>query len=248
MIFKKNNLLKKSLQERELSSMGEWVRFSKGTNPVDVLNEVKSNNIWNLTWEEVDKILDKNDIYFYKADNDIKIMMYVSGMKVNGVFGYGEHARVEDEYLNDLKKELSLFKDNREYMEKVNNHILVANVYNKFENEEELTVEDLKVVYQVNKELVGFTSALDQKLAEIKDERIKEKDIADIFEVDEKSIVFDMDDIDDTTEVMVGNLSVDEDNVDDLSNIKYVIGYVYLDNKKLKQKLHIKSSWGFEEL
>ena len=228
--------------------MGEWVRFSKGRNPLEVLNEVKNNNVWNLTWEEVDKVLDKNDIYFFKDNDDIKIMMYVSGMKVNGVFGYGEHARVEDEYLNDLKKELSLFKDNREYMEKVNNHILVSNVYNKFNNDEELNVDDLKVVYQVNKELIGFTSALDQKLSEIKEERIKEKDISEIFEVAEENIAFDMDDIEDTTEVMVGNLSVDEDNVDELSNIKYVIGYVYLDSKKLKQKLHIKSSWGFEEL
>ena len=228
--------------------MGEWVRFSKGTNPVDVLNEVKKNNIWNLTWEEVDKILDKNDIYFYKVDNDIKIMIYVSGMKVNGVFGYGEKARVEDEYLNELKKELSLFKDNREYMEKVNNHLQVAGVYKKFKDEVELDINDLKVVYQVNKELVGFTSALDQKLDEIKSERIKEKDIAEIFEVNEENVVFDIDDIDAKTEVMVGNLTVDEDNVELVSNIKYVIGYVYLLNKKLKSKLHIKSSWGFEEL
>jgi hypothetical protein len=175
-------------------------------------------------------------------------MIYVSGMKINGVFGFGEHARVEDEYLNDLKKELSLFKDNREYMEKVNNHILVSNVYKKFNNDEELNVDDLKVVYQVNKELIGFTASLDQKLSEIKEKRIKEKDIAEIFEVSEENIAFDMDDITDTTEVMVGNLSVDDDNIDTLSNIKYVIGYVYLDNKKLKQKLHIKSSWGFEEL
>ena len=228
--------------------MGEWVRFSKGTNPVDVLNEVKKNNIWNLTWEEVDKILDKNDIYFYKVDNDIKIMIYVSGMKVNGVFGYGEKARVEDEYLNELKKELSLFKDNREYMEKVNNHLQVAGVYKKFKDEVELDINDLKVVYQVNKELVGFTSALDQKLDEIKNERIKEKDIAEIFGVDEENVVFDIDDIDDASEVMVGNLTVDEDNVELVSNIKYVIGYVYLLNKKLKSKLHVKSSWGFEEL
>lgn len=228
--------------------MGEWIKYNKGSNPLDVLNEVKEKNVWNLNWEEVDKVLEKNDIYFFKVDNDIKLMIYVSGMKINGVFGFGEHARVEDEYLNDLKKELSLFKDNREYMEKVNNHILVSNVYKKFNNDEELNVDDLKVVYQVNKELIGFTSALDQKLSEIKEERIKEKDIAEIFDVSEENIAFDMDDIIDTTEVMVGNLSVDDDNIDILSNIKYVIGYVYLDNKKLKQKLHIKSSWGFEEL
>ncbi len=228
--------------------MGEWIKYNKGSNPLDVLNEVKENNVWNLNWEEVDKVLEKNDIYFFKVDNDIKLMIYVSGMKINGVFGFGEHARVDDEYLNDLKKELSLFKDNREYMEKVNNHILVSNVYKKFNNDEELNVDDLKVVYQVNKELIGFTASLDQKLSEIKEKRIKEKDIAEIFEVSEENIAFDMDDITDTTEVMVGNLSVDDDNIDTLSNIKYVIGYVYLDNKKLKQKLHIKSSWGFEEL
>lgn len=248
MIMKKNNLLKKNILERELCNMGEWIKYNKGSDPLDVLNEVKENNVWNLNWEEVDKVLEKNDIYFFKVDNDIKIMIYVSGMKINGVFGFGEHARVEDEYLYDLKKELSLFKDNREYMEKVNNHILVSNVYKKFNNDEELNVDDLKVVYQVNKELIGFTSALDQKLSEIKEKRIKEKDIAEIFDVSEENIAFDMDDITDTTEVMVGNLSVDDDNIDTLSNIKYVIGYVYLDNKKLKQKLHIKSSWGFEEL
>ena len=228
--------------------MGNWIKYNKGSNPVDVLNEVKSNNVWNLNWEEIDKVISNNDIYFYKDSDDIKLMLYVSGMKVNGVFGYGEKARVEDEYLDELKKELALFKDNREYMEKVNNHIQVASVYKKFNNEEELTVDDLKVVYQVNKPLEGFTSALDQKLAEIKEKRIKETDIAEIFNVDEEHIAFDSYDINEDTEVFVGNLSVDDDNIDTIQNIKYVIGYVYLDNKKLKNKVHVKSTWGFEIL
>ena len=228
--------------------MGNWIKYNKGSNPVDVLNEVKNNNIWNLNWEEIDKVLSTNDIYFYKDSDDIKLMLYVSGMKVNGVFGYGEKAKVEDEYLDELKKQISLFKDNREYMEKVNNHIQVANVYKKYVNEEDLTIDDLKVIYQVNKPLEGFTSALDQKINEIKEERIKEKDISEIFNVNEEHIVFDSYDINEDTEVMVGNLSVDDDNIDKIQNIKYVIGYIYLDNKKLKNKVHVKSSWGFEIL
>ena len=95
-----------NLQERELSNMGKWVKYNKGSNPVDVLNEVKDNNVWNLNWEEIDKVLSNNDILFFKDEDSIKLMLYVSGLKVNGVFGYGEKARVEDKYLDDLKKEL----------------------------------------------------------------------------------------------------------------------------------------------
>lgn len=237
-----------NLQERELSNMGKWVKYNKGSNPVDVLNEVKDNNVWNLNWEEIDKVLSDNDILFFIDEDSIKLMLYVSGLKVNGVFGYGEKARVEDKYLDDLKKELSLFKDNKEYMEKVNNHIQVANVYKKFNNDEELTIDDLKVVYQVNKPLEGFTGALDQKLDEIKENRIIEKDLSEIFDVNEELIVFDNEDITEETEVFVGNLSVDNDNIELIQNIKYVIGYVYLDDKKLKSKVHVKSSWGFEVL
>ena len=228
--------------------MKEWVKFNKGSNPLDVLNEVKDNNVWNLNREELYQVLDKNDILFFKDEGSIKLLLYVSGLKVNGVFGYGEKARVEDIYLDDLKKELSLFKDNREYMEKVNNHIQVAEVYKKFNNDEELNVDDLKVVYQVNKPLEGFTSALDQKLEEIKKERIIEKDLSELFDVSDEHIAFYSDDINEDTEVYVGNLSVDNDNIDLIQNIKYVIGYVYLDDKKLKSKVHVKSSWGFEVL
>jgi hypothetical protein len=228
--------------------MGNWIKYNKGSNPVDVLNEVKTNNVWNLNWEELDKVLSTNDIYFYKDNDDIKLMLYVSGLKVNGVFGYGEKARVEDEYLDELKKELSIFKDNREYMEKVNNHIQVADVYKKYNNDEELDVDDLKVIYQVNKPLEEFTTALDHKLTEIKSERIKEKDIAEIFNVNEEHIAFDQDEVNEDTEVFVGNLSVDNDNIDIISNIKYVIGYIFIDDKKLKSKVHVKSSWGIEVL
>jgi hypothetical protein len=228
--------------------MGNWIKYNKGSNPVDVLNEVKTNNVWNLNWEELDKVLSTNDIYFYKDNDDIKLMLYVSGLKVNGVFGYGEKARVEDEYLDELKKELSIFKDNREYMEKVNNHIQVADVYKKYNNDEELDVDDLKVIYQVNKPLEGFTTALDHKLIEIKSERIKEKDIAEIFNVNEEHIAFNQDEVNEDTEVFVGNLSVDNDNIDTISNIKYVIGYIFIDDKKLKSKVHVKSSWGIEVL
>ena len=226
--------------------MREWIKYNKGSNPLEILELVKDNNVWNLNREEIHQVLDKNDILFFMVDGSIKLMIYVNGLKVNGVFGYGEKAKVEDIYLDDLKKELSLFKDNKEYMEKVNNHIQVAEVYKKFNNDEELNVDDLKVIYQVNKPLEGFTSALEQKLDEMKSKRIKEKDISEIFNVNEEKIAFDAYDVNEETEVFVGNLSVDDYNLDLISNIKYVIGYIYLENKKLKTKVHVKSCWGYE--
>ena len=131
--------------------MREWIKFNKESDPLTVLKAVENNNVWNLNREELYNVLDKNDIYLFMVDGTVKLMMYVSGLKVNGVFGFGEKARVEDEYLQDLKNELMHFKDNHEYMEKVNNLIRFAPIYEKYQNDEELTKEDLEFVYQVKK-------------------------------------------------------------------------------------------------
>ena len=228
--------------------MREWIKFNKESDPLAVLKAVENNNVWNLNREELYNVLDKNDIYLFVVDGTVKLMMYVSGLKVNGVFGFGEKARVEDEYLQDLKNELMHFKDNHEYMEKVNNLIRFAPIYEKYQNDEELTKEDLEFVYQVKKELNAFTGATEEKMNEIIDSRDEYEDIAFIFGVEEDEVAIGMDDIDENTKVIKGNLNVFEDNLDEVSGIEYVIGHVYLDNKKLKKDIHIKSSWGIEEI
>ena len=228
--------------------MKEWIKFNKESDPLAVLKAVENNNVWNLNREELYNVLDKNDIYLFMVDGTVRLMMYVSGLKVNGVFGFGEKATVEDEYLLDLKNELVHFKDNREYMEKVNNLINFAPIYEKFNNGEELTKEDLEFVYQVKKELNAFTGATEQKMNEIIESRDEYEDIASIFGVEEDEVAIGVDDIDENTKALKGNLTVLEDNVDEVKNIEYVIGHVYLENKKLKKDIHIKSSWGIEEL
>ena len=77
--------------------MREWIKFNKESDPLAVLKAVENNNVWNLNREELYSVLDKNDIYLFMVDGTVKLMMYVSGLKVNGVFGFGEKARVEDE-------------------------------------------------------------------------------------------------------------------------------------------------------
>lgn len=228
--------------------MKEWIRFNKGSNPLDLLNVVKDNNVWNLTREEFYNVLDKNDILFFLVDNEVKLMIYVAGVKVTGVFGFGKNANVEDEYLNDLKQELMHFKDNREYMEKVNNLINFAPIYSKFKNDEELTKSDLEIVYQVKKELKAFTGVTEEKMNEIIDARNVYGDLAEIFGVEVSEVALNIDEVNEDTKVLKGNLSVFSDNVDEYKSIEYVIGHVYLESKKLKMNIHIKSAWTIEEL
>lgn len=228
--------------------MKEWIRFNKGSNPLDLLNVVKDNNVWNLTREEFYNVLDKNDVLFFLVDKEVKLMIYVNGVKVTGVFGFGEKSNVEDEYLNDLKNELMHFKDNREYMEKVNNLINFAPIYKKFKNDEELTKSDLEIVYQVKKELKAFTGVTEEKMDEIIDSRDAYEDLAEIFGVSASEVALDIDEVTEDTKVLKGNLSVFSDNVDEYKSIEYVIGHVYLESKKLKSNIHIKSAWTIEEL
>ena len=228
--------------------MKEWIRFNKGSNPLDLLNVVKDNNVWNLTREEFYNVLDKNDVLFFLVDKQVKLMVYVNGVKVTGVFGFGENANVEDEYLNDLKLKLMNFKDNREYMEKVNNLINFAPIYKKFKNDEELTKSDLEIVYQVKKELKAFTGVTEEKMNEIISARNAYGDLAEIFGVDVGEVALNIDEVTEDTKVLKGNLSVFSDNVDEYKSIEYVIGHVYLESKKLKSNIHIKSAWTIEEL
>ena len=83
---------------------------------------------------------------------------------------------------------------------------------------------------------------------EIIESRDEYEDIASIFGVEEDEVAIGVDDIDENTKALKGNLTVLEDNIDEVKNIEYVIGHVYLENKKLKKDIHIKSSWGIEEL
>ncbi len=215
--------------------LGEWISFNKGSQPVEVFQKIRNNNVWQLTVKDLYDILVSHDIYIYFVNDEPKLMIYVyDGKRVNGVFGYGENNSIEEEYLDELKKELSKFKCQHNEIGKVNN---LKKLY-EIRNKEELDKEDLEFLYQIKVPVKGFNNEVEDMLDEILSNRDRNEDIASILNVDADKITDDIDELDDTTECFIGNLTVDEDNVELVSNLKYVIGYIYIDKKDRRKDIH----------
>jgi len=215
--------------------LGEWISFKKGSQPVEVFQKVRNNNVWQLTVKDLYDILVSHDIYLYMVNDEPKLMIYLfDGKRVNGVFGYGENNSIEEEYLDELKKELSKFKCNHNEVGKVNNLIKLYAIKNK----EELDKEDLEFLYQIKAPVKGFNNEVEDMLDELLSDRDRNADIASILGVDEDKITDDIDELDETTECFIGNLTLDEDNIELVANLKYVIGYIYIDKKDLRKDIH----------
>ena len=181
---------------------GEWVSFRKGSQPVEVFQKIRNNNVWQLTVKDLYDILVSHDIYIYFVNEEPQLMIYLyDGKRVNGVFGYGENNSIEEEYLDELKKQLTKFKCNHNEVGKVNNLI---RLYDIRKRKDDLTNEDLALLLDISSD----------------------------------NITDDVDEIDETTECFIGNLTLDEENINLVSNLKYVIGYIYIDNKNLRKDIH----------
>ena len=213
-----------------------WVNFKKGSQPVEVFQKIRENNVWQLTVKDLYDILVSHDIYIYFVNEEPKLMIYLyDGKRVNGVFGYGENNSIEEEYLDELKKELTKFKCNHNEVGKVNNLI---KLYEIKAHKDDLSKEDLEFLYQIKVPVKGFNNEVEDMLDEILEDRDRNDDIASLLDVDADNITDDIDELDESTECFIGNLTIDEDNIDLITNLKYVIGYIYIDKKDRRKDIH----------
>ena len=213
-----------------------WVNFKKGSQPVEVFQKIRENNVWQLTVKDLYDILVAHDILIYFVKDVPKLMVYLAdGKRVNGVFGYGENNSIEEEYLDELKKELTKFKCNHNEVGKVNNLI---KLYEIKAHKDDLSKEDLEFLYQIKVPVKGFNNEVEDMLDEILADRDRNEDIASLLDVDADNITDDIDELDETTECFIGNLTIDEENIDLVSGLKYVIGYIYIDKKDRRKDIH----------
>ena len=57
--------------------LGEWISFKKGSQPVEVFQKVRNNNVWQLTVKDLYDILVSHDIYLYMVNDEPKLMIYL---------------------------------------------------------------------------------------------------------------------------------------------------------------------------
>jgi len=175
---------------------GKWVKYNNSSDINVLINSVKGVNAdWHrITYPEIlDSLFNYNngEIHvFYTRDESgnytiprmfIELTRNNKTPRVTLVYGLEKHENVECELLDALKDKLDEIGDKKFlYKERIADIKLLNSIYQKHINNIPLTVEEIKFLYEFDREIRYFGFSKDNKVAEL---RKKRKDMGDMNKI-----------------------------------------------------------------
>ncbi len=222
---------------------GIWIKYDMGSDYISLWESLQGKNTgWCTAGKETAKTqLAGGDFYVYytKDENgeykNPRIAIRMDGTnKIGEVRGTSKNQNLESNMEPILDKKLEEFPDKDKYKKKVHDMKLLTLIEEKHKNNQELSLYDLKFLYEVDSEIKGFGYEKDPRIEEIISKRDKRKDFAFAYGVNEDEIAFSQEEWEenkDRIKVYYGVL-----NLNSLTSAKglklpnIVIGGVSLDN------------------
>ena len=209
---------------------GIWVKYDMGSDYMPLWESLQGKNTgWCTAGKETAKTqLAGGDFYVYYTkdeNNEYKnprIAIRMDGTnKIGEVRGTSKNQNLESNMEPILDKKLEEFPDKDKYKKKVHDMKLLTLIEEKHKNNQELSLYDLKFLYEVDSRIEGFGYEKDPRIEEIISKRDKRKDIAFAYGVNEDEVAFSKEEWKenkDRIKVYYGNL--------DLSNLMSAEGLV----------------------
>ena len=178
---------------------GIWVKYDMGSDYMPLWESLQGKNTgWCTAGKETSKIqLAGGDFYVYytKDENgeykNPRIAIRMNGKnEIGEVRGTSKNQNLESNMEPILDKKLEEFSDKDKYKKKVHDMKCLTLIEEKQKNNQELSLDDLKFLYEVDSKIEGFGYQKDPRIKEIISERDKRKDIAFVYGVNEDEIAF----------------------------------------------------------
>ena len=182
---------------------GKWIKYEQGENYQKLWESLQGYNTgWCTAGEETCRSQVKNgDFYvYYTKDKDGEYKVPRLAIRMDGkerigeIRGVAKGQNVESHLEDILDKKLDGFEDREAYKRRINDSKMITYIYTKYENNKKLTKEDLKFIYEVDRDIEGFGYQKDPRIEEIKEKRDKRKDLANLYECREEEIGLNEDD------------------------------------------------------
>ncbi len=181
------------------SDDGIWKKYLQGSDPEILYNDIHGKGTGWCTaggLETAAQHLRGGDFYVYftkGSDGEYsqpRIAIRKKGSKIAEIRGIGPNQNLESNMEKVVERKLQEedFPDRDEYKRKVEDMQMMTYIYTKWQNKGELTKEDLRFLYEIDRKIMGFGWNKDPRIKEILDSRSKRKDLALIFNCDEKQI------------------------------------------------------------
>lgn len=230
-------ILNNMINDREIidSKDGIWVKYNQRCNHIKFWQSLQGKNTgWCTASEETCKTqIGIGDFYVYytKDENDEYNIPRVA-IRMNGqeeiaeVRGIDKNQNLESEMINITEKKLDEFSDKEKYIKKVHDMKMLTIIDEKTNNDEDLTKEEIRFLYEIGYKIEGFGKENDPRIEEIKEKRNIKKDLSYLFDCKEENIGTKITDFDNNEIIAyVGNLTLQDKVVPDkYKSLKVIIG------------------------
>ena len=212
---------------------GIWIKYDMGSDYISLWESLQGKNTgWCTAGKETAKTqLAGGDFYvYYTKDENGEYKNPRIAIRMNGeneigeIRGTSKNQNLEPNMEPILNKKLEEFPDKDKYKKKVHDMKRLTLTEEKQKNNQELTLDDLKFLYEVDSRIEGFGYQKDPRIKEIISKRDKRKDIVFAYGVNEDEVAFSKEEWEenkDRIKVYYGNL--------DLSNLTSAEGLVLPD-------------------
>lgn len=173
---------KKEVLYDEKDIDGIWKKYNQGNNYQELHKSLQGYNTgWCTAGEETCRRQIRNgDFYVYYTkdeNNEYKVPRLAIRMdgkdRIGEIRGVSDNQNVEAHLEDVLDKKLEEFPDKDKYKQRVNDSKMLTYIYTKHKHNKELTKEDLKFLYEVDRKIEGFGYEEDPRLEEIKEKIVR---------------------------------------------------------------------------
>lgn len=199
------------------SNEGIWKKYEQGSAPEILFNDIHGKGTGWCTAGGINTAsshLEGGDfhVYYTKDENgeytNPRIAIRMNYNKIAEIRGIAENQNLESEMECVVEEKLNEFRDKDEYKKKVSDMKILTKIYNKHNNNEELTKEELRFLYEIDSEIIGFGYEDDPRIEEIKTDRCLKDDLAFIYDIKPEEISID------EQEALEGNKKLHYGNLD----------------------------------
>ena len=238
----KQSMLKDKFQSNTTS--GKWVKYEQGSD-YNILRDSLQGYYtgWCTAAGEnfAKSQLAGGDFYvYYSFDNNgeakiPRIAIRMDGKnKIGEIRGIADRQNMEPEMMPILEEKLKEFPDRDKYLKKEHDMKLLTLIDKKVNNNIELTLDELKFLYEIDSKIEGFGYEKDPRINEIKNKRNIKKDCALIFDVKEEEVALSQEEWEENQnkfKIFVSDLYLyGLTSADGLVLPQSVVGNLFLDN------------------
>ena len=108
--------------------------------------------------------------------------------KIGEIRGIADNQNMEPEMMPILEEKLKEFPDKGKYLKKEHDMKLLTLIDKKVNNNIELNIDELKFLYEIDGQIIGFGYGKDPRIEEIKRKRNERRDYSLIFNVKEEEV------------------------------------------------------------